>query len=148
MSIRTVCVYGAGALGGAFATKIAHALSDEVQVSVIARGAQLAAIRENGLSVVYDGENHPSLSAHVTATDDPSTLPPQDLVITGMKGHQLSAAAEGIASLCNGKTRVMMILNGCRGGISMRTRTAGLPNSSCRSLIRTGGFGLSWTRDA
>ncbi|SFB42169.1 2-dehydropantoate 2-reductase [Rhizobium sp. NFR07] len=112
MSIRTICVYGAGALGGAFATKIAHALSDEVQVSVIARGAQLAAIRENGLSVVYDGENHPSLSARVTATDDPSTLPPQDLVITGMKGHQLSAAAEGISSLCNDKTRVMMILNG------------------------------------
>lgn len=112
MSIRTVCVYGAGALGGAFATKIAHALSGEVQVSVIARGAQLAAIRENGLSVVYDGDSHPGLSAQITATDDPSTLPPQDLVITGMKGHQLSSAAEGIARLCKDDTRVMMILNG------------------------------------
>jgi 2-dehydropantoate 2-reductase len=110
--MKTVCVYGAGALGGAFATKIAHALSDEVQVSVVARGAQLAAIRENGLGIVYDGESHPPLSARVIATDDPSTLPPQDLVITGMKGHQLSAAAEGIAGLCKEDTRVMMILNG------------------------------------
>jgi 2-dehydropantoate 2-reductase len=110
--MRTVCVYGAGALGGAFATKIAHSLSDEVEVSVIARGAQLAAIRENGLSIVYDGESHPPLFARVTATDDPSSLPPQDLVITGMKGHQLSAAADGIARLCKDDTRVMMILNG------------------------------------
>jgi 2-dehydropantoate 2-reductase len=112
MGIRTICIYGAGALGGAFATKIAHALSDEVEVSVVARGAQLAAIRKNGLSVVYEGETHPALSARVTATDDPSTLPPQDLIITGMKGHQLSAAAEGIARLCGAETRVMMILNG------------------------------------
>lgn len=112
MNIKTVCIYGAGALGGAFATKLAHTAQGEVEISVIARGAQLAAIREKGLKVVYDGNTHPPLSARVTATDDPSTLPPQDLVITGLKGHQLSAAADGIAGLLHDGTRVMMILNG------------------------------------
>lgn len=112
MSIKTICIYGAGALGGAFATNIAHALGDKVTISVIARGAQLAAIKDQGLSVVYDDEAFPSISANVAATDDPANLPPQDLVITGLKGHQLSAAADGIASLLHPQTRVMTILNG------------------------------------
>jgi 2-dehydropantoate 2-reductase len=112
MSIKTVCIYGAGALGGAFATKIASAFQDKIEVSVIARGAQLAAIRENGLRIVYDDPTLPPISARVTATDDPTTLPPQDLVITGLKGHQLTAAADGIAALTKDGTRVMMILNG------------------------------------
>ncbi len=112
MSIRTVCIYGAGALGGAVAAHIAHALGEGVKVSVIARGAQLAAIRDQGLGVVYDNQAFPSISAGVAATDDASSLPPQDLVITGLKGHQLSAAAGGISHLLHPQTRVMMILNG------------------------------------
>lgn len=112
MTIKTICIYGAGALGGAFAANIAHALEGEAEVSVVARGAQLAAIRSEGLSIVYDNGAFPPVSVRVTATDDPSSLPPQDLVITGMKGHQLSAAADGIASLLHPQTRVMMILNG------------------------------------
>lgn len=112
MSIKTICIYGAGALGGAFAAQIAHTLRGKVTVSVIARGAQLEAIRDQGLSVVYDDGEFPPISAQVIATDDPASLPPQDLVITGLKGHQLSAAADGIASLLHPHTRVMMILNG------------------------------------
>lgn len=112
MSIKTICIYGAGALGGAFAANIAHAMGDKVKVSVIARGTQLEAIKDRGLSVVYDGGDFRPISARVTATDDPASLPPQDLVITGLKGHQLSAAADGIASLLHPQTRVMMILNG------------------------------------
>lgn len=112
MTIKTVCIYGAGALGGAFAANIAHALAGEVTVSVVARGAQLAAIKDQGLSIVYDDDAFPAVSARVTATDDSASLPPQDLVITGLKGHQLSAATAGIASLLHSQTRVMMILNG------------------------------------
>lgn len=112
MAIRSVCIYGAGALGGAFAAKIAHGLGSGVEVSVIARGAQLEAIRQGGLHVVYDRNEFPPLEATVIATDDPETLPPQDLIITGLKGHQLTAAAEGIAGLMKPGTRVVMILNG------------------------------------
>ncbi|GEM_PF-4891373 len=51
MTIRNICVYGAGALGGAFAATIANTIGDQVKVTVIARGAQLAAIKNNGLTI-------------------------------------------------------------------------------------------------
>jgi 2-dehydropantoate 2-reductase len=112
MVIRNICVYGAGALGGAFAAKIAAGLGSDVNMSVVARGAHLAAIREHGLNIVQSDDPQQSLSANVAATDDPFTLPKQDLVITGLKGHQLADAASGIAHLLNDGTRVLMILNG------------------------------------
>ena len=111
MSIRNICIYGAGALGGAFATKIASSLGAEANVSVVARGAHLAAIREKGLTVERGGDT-PLLHARVTATSDPSELPKQDLIVTGLKGHQLADAAEGLAGLLKEGTRVIMILNG------------------------------------
>jgi 2-dehydropantoate 2-reductase len=110
MTIRNICVYGAGALGGAFAATIASTLGDQVKVTVIARGAQLAAIKDKGLTIEKAGVE--TFTARVEATDDPFTLPPQDLVITGLKGHQLSDAAAGIAHLLHNDTRVINILNG------------------------------------
>ena len=111
MTIRNICIYGAGALGGTFATKIANGLGSEATVSIVARGAHLAAIRDKGLTVEHGGDAAP-LRARVTATSDPSELPKQDLVVTGLKGHQLGDAAEGLASLLKESTRVIMILNG------------------------------------
>ena len=111
MTIRNICIYGAGALGGTFATKIASGLGAEANVSVVARGAHLAAIRDKGLTVEQGGDAAP-LHARVTATSDPSELPKQDLIVTGLKGHQLGDAAEGLASLLKESTRVIMILNG------------------------------------
>ncbi len=111
MSIKTICVYGAGALGGAIAAKLASSLGSDVVISVVARGAHLAAIRDKGLTL-----HEPSLPAPITAkviaTDNPTDLPPQDLIITGLKGHQLGPAAEGMAALLKDSTRVVMILNG------------------------------------
>lgn len=112
MTIRNICIYGAGALGGAFAARIASGLGEEVNVSVVARGAHLAAIREKGLTVAKGGSDAPPLHVRVAATSDPSELPKQDLVITGLKGHQLAEAAEGLAGLTKDGTRVIMILNG------------------------------------
>ncbi len=111
MPFKNICIFGAGALGGAIAAKLALSLGTEATVSVVARGAHLAAIRENGLRLIEAGAETP-LRVSVTATDNPMELPPQDLVITGLKGHQLSAAAEGIGHLMKDGTRVMMILNG------------------------------------
>jgi 2-dehydropantoate 2-reductase len=111
MTIRNICIYGAGALGGTFATKIANGLGEQANVSIVARGAHLAAIRDKGLTVEQGGDAAP-LHARVTATSDPSELPKQDLIITGLKGHQLGDAAEGLASLLKERTRVIMILNG------------------------------------
>ncbi|MCQ1572770.1 2-dehydropantoate 2-reductase [Neorhizobium galegae] len=111
MTIRNICIYGAGALGGTFATKIASGLGAEANVSIVARGAHLAAIRDKGLTVEQGGDTAP-LKARVTATSDPSELPKQDLIVTGLKGHQLGDAAEGLAGLLKEGTRVIMILNG------------------------------------
>lgn len=111
MTFRKICVYGAGALGGGIAAKVASQLAGEVEVSAVARGAHLECIREHGLTVHEDDKPEP-LVTRIQATDDPRELGPQDLVITGLKGHQLTAAAEGIAALLKPETRVVMILNG------------------------------------
>ncbi|MET3854508.1 2-dehydropantoate 2-reductase [Rhizobium sp. OAE497] len=110
MSFKSICVYGAGALGGAIAAKLAVA-GNGVTVSAVARGAHLKSIRENGLKLYEAGAEKP-IKVEITATDDPYSLPKQDLIITGLKGHQLGDAAEGIAALLKDGTRVMMILNG------------------------------------
>lgn len=111
MTIRNICVFGAGALGGAIAAKLALSLGDDVVVSVVARGAHLDAIRRDGLTLYEAGAETP-INARVIATDNPADLPAQDLVITGLKGHQLGPAAEGMAGLLKDDTRVVMILNG------------------------------------
>ncbi|MDR9777297.1 ketopantoate reductase family protein [Rhizobium hidalgonense] len=111
MPIKTISIYGAGALGGAIAAKLARRAGNDTTISVVARGAHLDAIRRHGLSL-READAETPLNVRLTATDDPTTLPPQDLVITGLKGHQLAAAAEGIAGLLKQGTRVVMILNG------------------------------------
>ena len=121
---KNICIYGAGALGGAIATKLASAKGAQTQVSVVARGAHLDAIRSGGLSLWESGANSP-LVAQMTATADASELPPQDLVITGLKGHQLAAAVPGIAKLLHSGTRVVMILNGVPWWYFHRDRQSG-----------------------
>jgi 2-dehydropantoate 2-reductase len=111
MSIRNICIFGAGALGGAIAAKLVLAAGRDLTISVIARGAHLEAIRTNGLTLFEAGAETP-INAKVVATDNPADLPPQDLIITGLKGHQLGAAAAGMAGLLKDDTRVVMILNG------------------------------------
>ncbi|KRB53147.1 2-dehydropantoate 2-reductase [Rhizobium sp. Root708] len=111
MPFKNICIFGAGALGGAIAAKLSSSLGTDATVSVVARGAHLRAIQSDGLRLLEAGADAP-LTVRVEATDDPRQLPKQDLVITGLKGHQLSAAADGIGHLLKDGTRVLMILNG------------------------------------
>lgn len=111
MTFRKICIFGAGALGGAIAARFSAGLAGEAEISAVARGAHLQRIRENGLTILEDGVEEPQLY-RLNATDDPRELGPQDLVITGLKGHQLAAAAEGIATLLKPETRVVVIVNG------------------------------------
>ncbi len=101
-----VCVFGAGAIGGLVAARLA--LAGE-EVVVVARGAHLAAITARGL-VLRDetGER----TAPVTATDDPSAVGPVDYVIVTLKAPALPAAAPGIAKLLGPETAVVPALNG------------------------------------
>jgi 2-dehydropantoate 2-reductase len=101
-----ICVYGAGAVGGHIAGRLA---AGNAEVSVIARGAQLAAIRQHGLRVeTRDGE----LVSHPVATDRPGDLEPQDIVIVAVKAPALPSIAEPIGSLLHQDSRVVFVTNG------------------------------------
>jgi 2-dehydropantoate 2-reductase len=101
-----ICVYGAGAIGGHLAVRLAKA---GATVSVVARGPHLAAIRAHGLTVhAADGVHH----AQVGATDDPSSLGPQDAVFVTVKAPALPAVAAGIAPLLGPETPVAFVMNG------------------------------------
>ena len=101
-----ICIFGAGASGGHFAVRLARAGHD---VSVIARGPHLAAIREGGLRLKTGSE---LLSAQVAASDTPNDLGPQDLVIVATKATALPAIAPHIAPLVGKDTLVLFPQNG------------------------------------
>jgi len=101
-----VCIYGAGAIGGHIGVLLMRA---GIDVSVIARGAHLAAIRKNGLKLVMaDGER----IAKLTATNDPRELGIQDYVIVALKSHQAWEAAAQLKPLLGPQTAVVTAQNG------------------------------------
>jgi 2-dehydropantoate 2-reductase len=101
-----ICIYGAGASGGHFAVRLARAGHD---VSVVARGPHLAAIRDGGLRLRTGGE---VLSARVAAGEAPGDFGPQDVVIVATKATALPAIAPQIAPLVGGDTLVIFPQNG------------------------------------
>ncbi|GEJ59336.1 2-dehydropantoate 2-reductase [Anaeromyxobacter diazotrophicus] len=101
-----ICVVGAGAIGGLVAVKLARAGE---QVSVVARGAHLAAIRERGLTLLEGGREE---VARVAATDRLAELGPQDLVVLAMKAHQLAPVAAELPALCGPETVLLTAQNG------------------------------------
>lgn len=102
-----ICVFGAGAIGGHVAAELA--LSGAAEVSVIARGPHLEAIRKNGLTLVSGGETR---TAQVAASDDPAAFGPQDAVIIGLKAHQAWESAEAMAPLLGPETAAVTCQNG------------------------------------
>jgi 2-dehydropantoate 2-reductase len=101
-----ICVVGAGAIGGLLAAKLA-ALGHEV--SVVVRGPHLAAIRARGLTLQADGTER---TFPVRATDQMSELGPQDLIVIGLKAHQVGGVAAEIRGLCGPATTVVTAQNG------------------------------------
>ncbi len=101
-----ICVYGAGAIGGHIAGRLG---TTGAEVSVVARGEQLAAIRKYGLRVqTHDAE----LVSHPVATDRPADLGPQDVVIVAVKAPALPGIAEQIGSLLHDESQVLFVTNG------------------------------------
>jgi 2-dehydropantoate 2-reductase len=102
-----ICVVGAGAIGGLLAAKLQQAGE---QVSVIARGPHLAAIKANGLKLIEEGGNE--VVARVAATDRIAEAGQQDLVVLGMKAHQVAAVAADLKALYTADTMVLTAQNG------------------------------------
>ena len=101
-----VCIFGSGATGGYMGVELARA---GAEVSLVARGAHLQAIRENGLKLLVGEEER---VAHAPATDDPKELGPQDYVIIALKAHSIPGAVESIAPLLGNDTAVVTASNG------------------------------------
>ncbi|HET7633984.1 MAG TPA: 2-dehydropantoate 2-reductase [Burkholderiales bacterium] len=102
-----ICVVGAGSIGGYLAVLLSNAGHD---VTVIARGAHLKAIREQGLRLVLEegGER----VARVGATDSIAAAGCHDLVILGVKAHQVAPIADGLNQLFHADTVLVPMQNG------------------------------------
>ena len=102
------CVVGAGAIGGLLGVKLALAGHE---VTLIARGAHLEAIRRGGLRLeMSDGTVH--LAEDVAASADIRSCGPQDLVILGVKAHQLPPIVDDLRPLFHDDTLVLPTQNG------------------------------------
>jgi 2-dehydropantoate 2-reductase len=102
-----VAVVGLGAIGGLFAAALAQA---GWQVSALARGATLDAIRADGLRI-YD-EAGASTCVRLDASDDPHALGEQDYVVLALKAQALPALAPALAPLVGPRTVVVGAMNG------------------------------------
>lgn len=103
-----VCVFGAGAVGCHIAARMSAAGAAEV--SVIARGPNLQAIRSQGILLKSGSEEIRGKPA--AATDDPSTLPKQDVVIVTLKAHAVPGLAAEIEKLLAPQGVAVFMLNG------------------------------------
>lgn len=103
-----IAIIGAGAIGGYVGVKLA--LSGE-DVTFIVRGANLTAIRENGMKLIaHDGTEQ--VARNVKATNDYAEAGPQDLVILAMKAHQVESVARDVPKLFGPDTAVVTMQNG------------------------------------
>ena len=101
-----ICVFGAGSIGGVIGGVLAHAGHD---VSLIARGAHLQALRANGCRVESGGQ---VFTVHPAASDTPADFGPQDIVVVAVKAPAMPAVAAGIAPLLGPETAVVPAMNG------------------------------------
>jgi 2-dehydropantoate 2-reductase len=124
-----IAVVGVGAIGGYVGIRLALAGED---VTFIARGANLQALRTNGLRLVMSDGAEESLP-QVNATSDYAAAGPQDVVVLAMKAHQVAAVAADVPKLFGPDTVVVPMQNGIpywyfhghRGGLAgTRVRNA------------------------
>jgi len=101
-----LCVFGAGAVGGHIAAKLAAAGND---VSVIARGAHLQAMRSRGLKLLHGAQ---TIVGKVRAAETAAELGAQDAVFVTLKANLLGAFAEQCAPLLGRDTAVVFVQNG------------------------------------
>ena len=103
-----VCIVGAGAIGGLVGARLAR--SGE-HVSVVARGENLDAILRNGLTVVEPDGSHWSATV-AAACADLDDLGPQDVIVLGLKAHQLAGMADRLPALYDASSIVVPMQNG------------------------------------
>ena len=102
-----IAVVGAGGVGGGFGAALAKAGGD---VTFIARGAHLAAMKSKGLRI--EGGRGETILQPAQATDDPRTVGPVDIVLFCVKLWDVESAGEHIKPLVGPDTAVIPLQNG------------------------------------
>ena len=105
--MTSICIFGAGAIGGYIGARLAH--KGEAEVSLVARGAHLAAMRANGLTLKQGGE---IINVHPIVTDRPADLGPQDYVILALKAHAVTGVIDALQPLLGPDTAIVFAQNG------------------------------------
>src|SRR2546427_166015 len=131
ISFDKACIFGAGAIGGWMGAALARA---GCQLSAVARGAALQALRTQGLTLVH-GEQREHFA--LRAEQDPAALGVQDLVIISVKAPGMPDVAEHIAPLIGPQTVVLTAMNGVpwwflQGGVDARSEERRV-GKECRS---------------
>ena len=101
-----ICIFGAGAIGGYMGAKLARA---GAEVSLVARGPHLAAMRERGLTLI---EADGTFTVPVNASDDPAALGPQDYLIITLKAHSVPPVVDRMQPLIGEGTTIVSGVNG------------------------------------
>jgi len=101
-----ICIYGAGAIGGYLGAELART---GCEVTLIARGAHLEAMRRDGLTLLIGNERR---VAQVRCTDDPAAVGPQDYVILSLKAHSVAPIVAQLRLLLGPETPVVTAQNG------------------------------------
>ena len=104
--MASICIYGVGAIGGLLAARLS--LAGE-QVTGIARGVQLEAIRSDGLTLIQDGARH---TVNIECVATPAEAGAHDIVVLAIKSHALPGVASSIAPLLGPDTTVVTACNG------------------------------------
>ncbi|ARE41142.1 2-dehydropantoate 2-reductase [Rhodovulum sp. P5] len=103
-----ICVFGAGAIGGYMGAKLAQA---GAEVSLVARGPHLAAMKANGLRLIEE-ETGTDTTVSVTASDNAADLGPQDYVIVTLKAHSVPPVVDKMQPLIGENTTIVSGVNG------------------------------------
>ena len=101
-------VVGAGAIGGYLGVKLA--LAGE-SVTFIARGANLAALREKGMTLILEDGKEEAVQ-DVRAYDKTAEAGKQDVILLTVKAHQVAPLAPQLAALCHENTTIVTMQNG------------------------------------
>ncbi len=102
-----ICIFGAGAIGGYMAVKLVQA---GVDVSIVARGAHLAAIQSRGLTLVEEGAE--PVTVQVRASSNAADLGVQDYVIVTLKAHSVPPVVGAMQPLIGPHTTIVSGVNG------------------------------------
>jgi 2-dehydropantoate 2-reductase len=102
-----ICIFGAGAIGGLMGAKLAA--KGDVDVTFIARGPHLAAMRENGVKLISEGTEQ---IVHPRCVESAEEAGPQDYVLVTLKAHSLPSAAKQMQPLLGPDTTIVSAVNG------------------------------------